>query len=73
VLADVRRDGYAVSRGAVTDDALSVAAPITDSHGRVVAAASLVVAENEARPAALAPVVRTAARAISRAYAQAGG
>ncbi len=73
VLADVRRDGYAVSRGAVTPDALSVAAPITDSRDRVVAAASLVVAAKGARPASLAPVVRTAARAISRAYAQAGG
>lgn len=73
VLADVRRDGYAVSRGAVTLDALSVAAPITDSRSRVVAAVSLVVAAREARPASLAPVVRTAARGISRAYAQAGG
>jgi DNA-binding IclR family transcriptional regulator len=72
VLADVRRDGYAVSRGAVTTDALSVAAPITDSRGHVVAAASLVVAAIGARPASLAPVVRTAARAISRAYGQAG-
>jgi DNA-binding IclR family transcriptional regulator len=72
VLADVRRDGYAVSRGAVTPDALSVAAPITDSRGEVVAAASLVVAARDARPASLAPVVRTAARAISRAYCQAG-
>ncbi len=36
----VRRDGYAVSRGAVTDDALSVAAPITDARGEVVAAVS---------------------------------
>ncbi|MGA8245310.1 MAG: IclR family transcriptional regulator [Nocardioides sp.] len=68
-LAEVRRDGYAVSRGAVTEDALSVAAPITDERGAVVAAVSLVVALDRARPSALAPVVRTAARGISRAYA----
>jgi DNA-binding IclR family transcriptional regulator len=67
-LADVRRDGYAVSRGAVTDDAVSVAAPVTDLSGRVVAAVSLVVAIQDARPQALAPLVRTAARGISRAY-----
>jgi DNA-binding IclR family transcriptional regulator len=72
VLAEVRRNGYAVSRGAVTEDALSVAAPITDVRGGVVAAVSLVVALDGARPAALAPVVRTAARGISRAYTESG-
>lgn len=73
VLADVRRDGFSVSAGAVTPDALSVAAPITDGRRRVVAAVSLVVALEGARPTALAPVVRTAARGISRAYAEAAG
>ncbi|HEX3930791.1 MAG TPA: IclR family transcriptional regulator C-terminal domain-containing protein [Nocardioides sp.] len=73
VLAGVRRDGYAVSRRAVTEDALSVAAPILDGRGGVAAAVSLVVAAEGARPAALVPVVRTAARGISRAYARAGG
>ena len=72
-LADVRRDGYAVSPGAVTEDAVSVAAPVTDLHGRVVAAVSLVVAIQDARPQALAPLVRAAARGISRAYAAHGG
>ncbi len=69
VLATVRRDGYAVSPGAVTADAVSVAAPITAHDGGVVAAISLVVSLADARPTALAPVVQTAARAISRAYA----
>lgn len=67
VLAEVRKQGYAVSAGAVTDDALSVAAPVTDAKGHVVAAVSLVVALDSARPAQLAPAVQTAARAISRA------
>src|SRR5919109_599330 len=35
VLAQVRRDGVAVSDRQVTDDALSVAAPITDPSGEV--------------------------------------
>ncbi|MBZ5739479.1 IclR family transcriptional regulator [Nocardioides mangrovi] len=72
VLATVRRDGYAVSPGAVTDDAVSVAAPVVGHEGRVVAAISLVVSLADARPTALAPVVQTAARAISRAYAGSG-
>lgn len=72
VLAGVRRDGFVVSRGAVTEDALSVAAPILDDHGRVAAAVSLVVAADGARPTALIPAVRTAARGISRAYVAAG-
>lgn len=71
-LAGVRRDGYAVSRGAVTEDALSVAAPVEDARGEVVAAVSLVVPLDGARPATLAPAVRAAGRAISRAYAAAG-
>ncbi|MFV2198707.1 IclR family transcriptional regulator [Nocardiopsis sp. LOL_012] len=67
LLAEVRRQGYAVSAGQVTTDALSVAAPVTGARGEVVAAVSLVVRMGEARPAALAPVVQAAARGISRA------
>jgi DNA-binding IclR family transcriptional regulator len=66
-LARVRARGYAVSDGQVTLDALSVAAPIVDHTGTVVAAVSLVVHADRADPAALAPVVRAAARGISRA------
>ncbi len=70
-LALTRQNGYAVSAGAVTEDALSVAAPITDARDQVIAAVSLVVALDDARPAPLAPLVRAAARGISRAYAAA--
>ena len=66
-LADIRRSGFAVSDGQVTTDALSVAAPITDPEGTVTAAVSLVVRAADARPSALAPAVRSAARSISRA------
>lgn len=69
VLADVRRCGYAVSDGQVTVDALSVAAPIHDVDGAVVAAVSLVVRADNAQPSALAPLVRAAARGISRSLA----
>jgi DNA-binding IclR family transcriptional regulator len=66
-LAEVRHRGYAVSDRMVTDDALSVAAPIHGPQGEVVAAVSLVTSAADARPHALAPVVRTVARQVSRA------
>ncbi|MGI5282245.1 IclR family transcriptional regulator [Nonomuraea polychroma] len=66
-LADTRARGYAISDRQVTMDALSVAAPIHDSHGEVVAAVSLVVHHGSASTQALAHLLRTSARAISRA------
>jgi DNA-binding IclR family transcriptional regulator len=72
VLACVRRNGYAVSDGQVTTDALSVAAPILDATGAVTAAVSLVVRADGAQPTALAPLVMAAARGITRALAAPG-
>ncbi|MFJ6837789.1 IclR family transcriptional regulator [Streptomyces sp. NPDC091209] len=66
-LAEVRRTGVAVSTRQVTDDALSVAAPVRDADGTVVAAVSLVVPQADAQVPALIPAVRLAARGISRA------
>jgi len=65
-LAEVRRTGVAVSDRQVTEDAVSVAAPIS-ARGTVVAALSIVVRGTS--PAAvrpMAPGVQAAARAISR-------
>lgn len=66
-LAEVRRTGVAVSDGQIELIALSVAAPVHGPRGEVVAALSVVVpAEGgDARP--YVPVVRAAARGISRA------
>lgn len=72
MLADVRANGFAVSDRQVTDDSLSVAAPVLDGRGAVVAAVSLVVHHGRATPHALAPLVRTSARAISRAVSASG-
>lgn len=72
VLADVRATGIAVSDRQVTMDALSVAAPVRDANGDVVAALSVVVQAEGARPHTLAPAVRTAAAAISRTLARQG-
>jgi DNA-binding IclR family transcriptional regulator len=66
VLAQVRRDGVAISDRQVTDDAMSVAAPITDAAGEVIAALSVVAKAGEGVPARLAPVVRAAALGTSR-------
>ncbi|MGQ4389712.1 IclR family transcriptional regulator [Streptomyces sp. SAS_270] len=67
VLAEVRRTGVAVSTRQVTDDALSVAAPVRGPGGAVPAAVSVVVPERDAQVPALIPAVRLAARGISRA------
>jgi DNA-binding IclR family transcriptional regulator len=66
ILADVRAHGYAVNDRQVTLDSLSVAAPIRAGDGSVVAAVSVVVEAGTASAAALAPMVRAAARGISR-------
>ncbi|MCW8102113.1 IclR family transcriptional regulator [Streptomyces tauricus] len=67
VLAEVRRSGVAVSVRQITEDALSVAAPVRGPGGPVTAAVSVVVPERGAQTPALIPAVRLAARGISRA------
>ncbi|MFE6407276.1 IclR family transcriptional regulator [Streptomyces sp. NPDC057837] len=67
VLAEVRRSGAAVSDRQVTEDALSVAAPVRGPDGAVTAAVSVVVPHADARVPVLVPAVRLAARGISRA------
>lgn len=72
MLADARTNGFSVSDRQVTEDALSVGAPVHDAHGTVVAAVSLVVRYGTASPHTLSPLVLSSARAISRALAAAG-
>lgn len=69
MLADVRNNGFSISDRQVTMDSLSVGAPVHDVRGQVIAAVSLVVHHGSASPHALTPLVRTSARAISRAVA----
>ncbi|WP_328345786.1 IclR family transcriptional regulator [Streptomyces violaceus] len=66
-LAEVRRTGVAVSDRQITEDALSVAAPIRGADGTVTAAVSIVVPHADAQVPVLVPAVRVAARGISRA------
>ncbi|GAA2935586.1 IclR family transcriptional regulator [Streptomyces enissocaesilis] len=67
MLAEARTNGCVVSDRQVTLDALSVAAPVHGSDGAVIAAVSLVVRHGSTSPHALARLVCTSARAISRA------
>ncbi len=63
-LAECRRTGVAVVHEEMSPDAHSVAAPVTDSKGRVVAALSVV--GSDARAHLLVPAVILAGRGISR-------
>ncbi|MFC4015900.1 IclR family transcriptional regulator [Nonomuraea purpurea] len=64
MLAEVRRTGYALSDRQVTLDAVSVAAPIRNAAGEVVAALSVVVRAGAPLPGTV-PAVLAAARGIS--------
>ncbi|WP_306319827.1 MULTISPECIES: IclR family transcriptional regulator [unclassified Streptomyces] len=68
LLADIRRQGFAYCPGYLHPDALGIAAPVRDGHGDVCATLSVIV-PNEEGATAVVPVVRTAARGISRALA----
>ncbi|WP_100812278.1 MULTISPECIES: IclR family transcriptional regulator [Microbacterium] len=70
ILADVRRDGYAICDRQMTSEAVSVAAPIRSTSGDVIAAVSVAV-RGEGTPAVREhiPAVLMAARGISRALA----
>ncbi|CAM5720940.1 transcriptional regulator [Streptomyces canarius] len=57
----------AVSSRQITEDALSVAAPVHGRDGGVMAAVSIVVPHATAQAAVLIPAVRLAARGMSRA------
>ncbi len=64
-LDDVRRTDYCLSREEMTEGAASVAAPLRDATGRVVAALAVVVPVSAALPP-FVPAVRMAAAAASR-------
>ncbi|HYB29069.1 MAG TPA: IclR family transcriptional regulator [Solirubrobacteraceae bacterium] len=72
MLAQIRRDGVAVSDRQVTVDALSVAAPIVDARGDVIASLSIVSRADRTAIERLVPVVRAAALGTSRALSAAG-
>jgi DNA-binding IclR family transcriptional regulator len=67
-LAEVRRTGVAMSdRRLGPGSTVSVAAPVRDATGEVIAAVSVVLPNSAPRPSALAPVVVATGQTISRA------
>ncbi len=68
VLADVRRQGYALNPGHVHADATGVAVPVRDGRGAVVAALSVIV-PRDSQARSTIPALGTAARGVSRALA----
>ena len=65
-LAEIRLQGMSTFRRHSPGPIVSVAAPVHDATGTVVAALSVVVPAENAEPRLLGPAVRTAARGISR-------
>jgi DNA-binding IclR family transcriptional regulator len=65
-LSDVRRTGIAMIRRSYPSKTVSVASPVFDAQGSVVAALSIVVPDGSTPPNVLAPAVRATARAVSR-------
>jgi DNA-binding IclR family transcriptional regulator len=66
VLAGVKKSGAAVVRRTHPSRTVSVAAPIHGADGEVVAGLSIVVPDDATPAHELVPLVRAAARAISR-------
>ncbi|MBP2326904.1 DNA-binding IclR family transcriptional regulator [Kibdelosporangium banguiense] len=66
VLADVRRDGYAISDRQINPSYVSVAAPIYGPGSEIVASLSLIVPHTEPHGPSVAHLVQATARGISR-------
>ena len=66
-LASVRQCGFVISDRQIEEVSLSVAAPVRQGAGPVVAALSIVVPADGTNPHTYVPAVRAAARGISRA------
>ena len=65
-LTEIRQRGYATTSEEMTIGASSIAAPITDSDGTVIAALGLVISSHHRAFNRLAPAVQLAARGITR-------
>ncbi|MFC0452823.1 IclR family transcriptional regulator [Rhodococcus jostii] len=70
VLADVRRHGYILCAGHLYADTTGVAVPVRDGTGRVVAALSVIV-PNDEKAYAQIPALQAAAKGITRVMAAA--
>jgi len=69
-LAVIRQQGYALSRGELDSDALGVAAPVRDEHGRVIAGLSVVAVDRRVPKARMTELVGLVTSAADRLGAQ---
>ena len=67
LLADVRREGFSAVPGIIVRESTGIAVPIFGPGNLVVAALSVIVPRSEENSPAWIPVLRSAARGISRA------
>lgn len=67
LLADIRRQGFVIAPGFITDGATGVAVPIRGATDDVVAALNIVVPSDDGNAPAQVSALLSAARAISRA------
>jgi len=65
-LAQVRREGFCLYRGAVHPDAAGVAVPVRGAGGSVVATISVIVPNDRRHPAYAVPVMLAAGRGLSQ-------
>lgn len=72
-LGAVRRRGYALTAEEMSVGTTSVAVPVVDQEGQLLAALGVVAASTRREPARLVPVLQLAARGISRAAVPSGG
>jgi DNA-binding IclR family transcriptional regulator len=72
-LAQIRRTGVAVARGQITLPDLVVAVPVHGPDGEAIAAISVVVEAERARPRELAAALKQVARAITRSLSARAG
>ena len=64
-LADIRRQGFAWCPGHIHEEALGVAVPVRDGRGTVLAALAAII-PNDSEGRGVIPVLRTAARGVTR-------
>jgi DNA-binding IclR family transcriptional regulator len=69
MLADVRQRGYAISERQIEIISTSIAAPVRDRSGAVVASISVVVKAVDTEPGNYVAAVLASARGISRVLA----
>lgn len=66
-LAEIRRNGFAITRGYIDAAATSIAVPIKGATGKAVAAISAIVPTDDTREELVLPVLHAAAASITKA------